>query len=231
MSGYGYTEIYQNPETDEVTLSNPIKVSTKDTTYKDAGYPTIYWKGWMDLSDSNQDSVTFSQTVYYKFVCTKSQSGSQYIFNVYKVTRTDPIQYSKGDFIEYLYGTASQYPKNARLDDYWYVRNSLMPKYTIYKYDKDLNLKSRYDVDTKVLTTEQISITNKENTKVQLTLTATGSDYKVYISNDNATWQQVTDITTKIPKELNVDGWEKLYIKIETNTSRIDKIDVSYYKN
>lgn len=107
----------------------------------------------------------------------------------------------------------------------------MAPKYTLCKYDKDLVLQSTYDVDTKILTTAPIDISNRENNKVKLTLNTTGTDYKTYISNDNANWQEVTDITSGVAKELNVDGWNNLYIKIETNTSRINNIDVAYYKN
>ena len=52
-----------------------------------------------------------------------------------------------------------------------------------------------------------------------------------YISNDNTTWQEITDIVSGTPKELDVDGWNNLYLKIEANTSRIDNIDVAYYKD
>ena len=121
-------------------------------------------------------------------------------------------------------------------DNYWYVRNSLAPKYTLYKYDKDLNLKSRYDVDTKTLTTEPVDISNKGRNKVKLTLNMYSSNYKVYISNDNTNWQEVTNITSGVAKELDVENWDKLYVKVETNigvttnTTRINNIDIAYYK-
>ena len=41
-----------------------------------------------------------------------------------------------------------------------------MKKYKLYKYDENLRLKSIYDVETKIITTEPISITSKGNNKV-----------------------------------------------------------------
>ena len=125
-----------------------------------------------------------------------------------------------------------KYANNTRNDDsYWYVKNGLALKYKLYKYDQDLILKSIYDVDTKTITTIPIDISNKGNNKVKLTLSTSGSTYKTYISNDNTTWQEITDIVSGTPKELDVDGWNNLYLKIEANTSRIDNIDVAYYKD
>lgn len=141
------------------------------------------------------------------------------------------VTYSKGDFIENVIGTEDAYENNKEdsTKKYWYERKGLSPKYTICKYDANLNIKSRYDVDTKTLITEPIDISNKGRNKLKLTLITSGIDYKTYISNDNINWQEVTDITSGIPRELNVDDWNSLYIKIDTNTSVIDSIDVAYY--
>lgn len=123
------------------------------------------------------------------------------------------------------------YTDNAINGSYWYEKGDIAPRYTLYKYDSNLNLKSTYDVDTKTLLTEPVDISNKDRTKVKLTLSTAGADYRTYISNDNTNWQEITKITSGTPKELNVDGWNNLYIKVETNTSRINNIDIAYYKD
>lgn len=183
---------------------------------------------------------TTTTSTYYKFVY-QSRSGINQYYKVYRYIRNSNTTYSRGDFNSnvialdgtYTIGSSSAVHK----DNYWYVLSSLAPKYTLYKYDKDLNLKSMYDVDKKTLTTESIDISNKGRNKVKLTLSTSGTNYKVYISRDNANWQEVTDITSGTPKELNVDGWEKLYVKVETNigvttnSTRVNNIDIAYYKD
>ena len=159
-----------------------------------------------------------------------SCSGDQVTTRYYK--RVTNVKYSRGNFISYVAEQDGKYANNTRNDDsYWYVKNGLALKYKLYKYDQDLILKSIYDVDTKTITTIPIDISNKGNNKVKLTLSTSGSTYKTYISNDNTTWQEITDIVSGTPKELDVDGWNNLYLKIEANTSRIDNIDVAYYKD
>ena len=181
--------------------------------------------------DGNRKDKTYSlRTTFYKYVL-ESTKGVNYTYRRYTMKVTKNTTYSRGDFIEYTSGTTDRYPNNDRSGSYWYVRNNLMKKYKLYKYDENLNLKSTYNVDTKEIATKPIDISYKGSNKVKLTLTTSGSTYKTYISNDNSTWQEITDITSGIPKELNVDGWDKLYIKIETDTSRIDNIDVAYYKD
>ena len=149
--------------------------------------------------------------------------------------------YSRGDFASNVIAKDGTYTTGSTTavhkDGYWYVRNKLAPRYTLYKYDSDFNLKSAYDVDSKTLTTESIDISNKGNHKVKLTLNTTGSNYKVYISNDNTNWQEVTGITSNVAKELSVEDWDKLCIKVATNvgvttnTTRVNNIDVAYYKD
>lgn len=204
-----------------------------------------YSTGMVTLSDSssyaNGGRYSYGGTISNYPRDVAKQSGYYYWHDYSETNRKYTIKrtyyklnsittYSQGNFVGYTYGEIDKYPNNNYLGSYWYVRNSLIPKYTLYKYDENLNLKSRYDVDTKILTTESIDISNKGRNKIKLTLSTSGSNYKTYISNDNETWQEVTDIVSGTPKELEVDEWETLYIKIETNTSRIDKIDVAYHK-
>ena len=111
-------------------------------------------------------------------------------------------------------------------DGFWYDSLGNAPRFYFEKYSSDLKLLSIYDVDTKVLTTAPIDIAKIGGNKVKLILNTSGTDYKTYISNDKANWQEVTDIVSDTPKELDVDGWNSLYIKIETNTSRINSIEV-----
>lgn len=142
------------------------------------------------------------------------------------------LGYKKGTYVNNIIKCVDSVKENERNDDgYWYEKGDLAPKYTLHKYTSDLTLLSTYDVDTKTLTTEAIDISNKGRNKIKLTLTTSGTDYKTYISNDNSNWQEVTDITSGTPKELEVNGWNSLYIKIETNTSTINNIDVEYYKD
>lgn len=183
---------------------------------------------------TNPRTSTASSYEYYS-CSSRTDDGTGYY--TYRVTETEyklnfERVYSQGSHINDLVELDGTYKSGERNSDgYWYVRNKILPKYTLCKYDKDLVLQSTYDVDTKILTTAPIDISNRESNKVKFTLTATGTDYKAYISSDNANWQEVTDITSGVAKELNVDGFNNLYIKIETNTSRINNIDVAYYKN
>ena len=216
--------------TDGITLSGYTGVAGTSTYYT-----TSYSLG--NINGYNGPTTTTSN--FYKFVY-KSRSGSTYTYTRYTMKVNRETIYSKGDSVSTniiaLDGTYEN-NKEDSTKKYWYVRNSLAPKYTLYKYDQNFNLKSRYDVDTRTLTTEPIDISDKENKKLKLILSTSGSNYKVYISNDNTNWQEVTEITSGVAKELDVDGWDKLYIKVETNigvntnTTRINNIDVAYYKD
>ena len=210
-------------------------ITLSGSTRKSSGYGIDS----MPVYPAPATKVTTSSFYYFNF---RGEEGNgcwkydRYTMNV-KINYT----YSRGDFVSnvvaldgtYTIGSSTAVHK----DNYWYVRNSLAPRYTLYKYDSDLNLKSTYDVDTKTLTTESIDISNKGKNKVKLTLNMYSNNYKVYISNDNSTWQEVTGISSGTPKELDVDGWDKLYVKVETNigvttnTTRINNIDVAYYKD
>ena len=193
--------------------------------------------GWGGFNDNTNPRILSGGGAYSYFSCLSrtgdtSKGTCSYSVIETKYTLNFETVYSRGSHINDLVELDGTYKSGERNSDgYWYVRNKILPKYTLCKYDKDLVLQSTYDVDTKILTTAPIDISNRENNKVKLTLNTTGTDYKTYISNDNANWQEVTDITSGVAKELNVDGWNNLYIKIETNTSRINNIDVAYYKN
>lgn len=191
---------------------------------------TLYSTG--STLSSTGFNTTKSQVGYYKW--------SNYSSSQKKIQRTHyqcnkNTTYSRSDFISKLIALNGTYTigstTKVHSDGYWYIRNSLAPKYTLHKYTSDLTLLSTYDVDTATLTTAPIDISNKGRNKLKLTLTASGTDYKTYISNDNTNWQEVTDIASDTPKELEVDGWNNLYIKIETNTSTINNIDIAYYKD
>lgn len=143
-------------------------------------------------------------------------------------TRVSP---AKGTYVGIVAAVLDSLPNDGVKDNYWYEKGDIAPKYTLHKYTSDLTLLSTYDVDTATLTTAPIDISNKGRNKLKLTLTTTGTDYKTYISNDNTNWKEVTEIASNTPKELDVDGWNNLYIKIETNTSRINNIDIAYYKD
>ncbi len=216
-----HSSISKNADTGAVTLSDWCNYAhggrySISSNHSDnagvAGVPKYtsyyYWSGY------NSSTGKINRT-YYKRTSTTTYSRGTLNSNVIARDGT------------YTIGSTSK----VHSDGFWYVRNSLAPKYTLQKYDQNLNLQSTYDVDTKILTTESIDISNKGNNKVKLTLNTTGTNYKTYISNDNTNWQEVTDITSGTPKELNVNGWNNLYIKIETNTSRINNIDVAFYKD
>lgn len=238
LEGYHYLYYYYafqlyslNQSQGEVTLSLPKKIYN-DTSFKtlysnSSGIPTFNAYG---SGDKNMPSSATSKNAFYKYVYSSTEND-YYVFKRYTMTINKKTTYSRGNFIENTYGTTDKYPNNEHSGSYWYVRNNLMKKYKLYKYDQDLILKSIYDVDTKTITTIPIDISNKGNNKVKLTLSTSGSTYKTYISNDNTTWQEITDIVSGTPKELDVDGWNNLYLKIEANTSRIDNIDVAYYKD
>ena len=153
----------------------------------------------------------------------------------YRVYPVDLVWTYKGNFVQYLSALKDEYPEDGLKDNYYYDLEKIAPKYTLYRYDEDyhhnLTLKCIYDPDTMAITTVPIDISNKGKNKLKLTLTASDSDYRTYISSDNTNWQEVTDITSGEPKELNVEGWNNLYIKIEINTSTINSIDVAYYKD
>ena len=223
---YGWKSYSFDSSSGKVTFSNWSSPTTASTSI------TLYSVSGLSTRKSSTTNSTISSFYQYDNQGTEHIVNTVYCkYNVYTWNINKKTTYSRGNFIEYISGTIDQYPNNDRSGSYWYVRNNLMKKYKLYKYDENLNLKSTYNVDTKEITTIPIDISYKGNNKVKLTLTTSGSTYKTYISNDNSTWQEITDITSGIPKELNVDGWDKLYIKIETNTSRIDNIDVTYYKD
>lgn len=187
-------------------------------------------------SSSNKSSAVTNTfyyiTCYERKVWTNAPTDLRYYYYVITATPTNTI-YKKGNYIEDIIAKDGTYDddKEDSLGEFWYIRNDIAPKYTLFKYDQDLTLLSTYDVDTATLTTTPIDISNKGRNKLKLTLTASGSDYKTYISNDNINWQEVTDVTSGTQKELDVDGWNNLYIKIETNTSTINNIDIAYYKD
>ncbi len=172
---------------------------------------------------------------FYCGIVTKTEYRNSAVDKVYFDVYTMNIRYLnelKGDYISNVIAKDGEYKiGEPNSDGYWYDKDTIAPKYTLLKYDTNLNLQSTYDVDSKVLTTAPINISNKGNNKLKLTLNTTGTDYKTYISNDNTNWQEVTYITSNTPKELNVDGWDNLYIKIETNTSRINNMDIAFYKD
>ena len=223
---YRYGSYSLNSSTGVVTLSSRKECNSK--------VGTITYFATSGVGTGIPESTTATK-VFYKFYYTGNTGGYLFHYNYWTMYIKEKITYSRGDLDSkvialdgtYTIGSSTAVHK----DHYWYERNSLAPRYTLYKYDSDLNLKSTYDVDTKTLTTESIDISNKGKNKVKLKLSTAGSNYKTYISNDNSTWQEVTGISSGTLKELDVDGWEKLYIKIETNTSRIDNIDVAYYKD
>lgn len=206
-NGYGYPRIITNSQTGVVKTDGSLG------SYMNNG-------GRYNVSGVN----------YYVY-----STGSKNKLNKTTYVRQSTRRYSQGGFLSYVLAQDNTFTigssTKVHSDGYWYIRNNLAPKYTLYKYSSDLNLQSTYDVDTGVLTTSPINISNKGNNKLKLTLNTTGTDYKTYISNDNTNWQEITDITSGTPKELNVDGWDNLYIKIETNTSIINNIDIAYYKD
>lgn len=238
----GYTIYQLDRSTGIVTFVSSSTVwltPGNDNYYRNKGRPTFYYPvlylpsgtKMVDLPEKTT-SMTFYKFVFYKYYEDENYSWENYYeFKRYTMTINKKTTYSRGNFIENTYGTTDKYPNNEHSGSYWYVRNNLMKKYKLYKYDQDLILKSIYDVDTKTITTIPIDISNKGNNKVKLTLSTSGSTYKTYISNDNTAWQEITDIVSGTPKELDVDGWNNLYLKIEANTSRIDNIDVAYYKD
>ena len=205
--------------TNGITLSGSTKNSSGYGTSSGPYYPA-------------PKETTIKSSFYY-FQYKGQQGNAHWQYNRYTMNLKTDYKYSQGEFDSSVIALDGTYENNKEdsTKRYWYVRNSLVPKYKLYKYDQWLTLKSIYDIDTKTLTTEPINISNKGNNKVKLILSTLGSNYKTYISNDNTTWQEVTDIISGTPKELEVEGWDNLYIKIETNTSRIDNIDISYYKD
>ncbi len=220
-STWGIKSVKTDSSTGKVSFEDTTTLSSNSTLYSTgSSLSNVDWGktktgvGYYKWSNYSQYKQTINRT-YYR--CEKKTTYSRETLNSNVIARDGA----------YTIGSSTK----VHSDGYWYVRNSLAPKYTLQKYDQNLNLQSTYDVDTKILTTEPIDISNRENNKVKLTLNTTGANYKTYISNDNTNWQEVTDITSGTPKELNVDGWDNLYIKIETNTSRINNIDVAFYKD
>ena len=171
---------------------------------------------------------------YYEYTRTSStpvattSSYECYAWSKQKYVVQSQTVYSRGTFIEYIQGQASTYTNNAKNGSYWYVRDGLMEKYKLYKYDANLNFKSVYDVDSKVITTAAIDISDRDDEDVKMKIAASGTTYSAYISNDNSTWTQVTGISNGVDKVISVDGWDTLYIKIETSSSTINGITVSY---
>ncbi len=202
-----------------------------DTIHINSNPQNCYYTGNTKLNPSFYGMAAGGTPSCWEYVST---TNGYFVFRVYTMNvsyNSNYTGYFRGDFISNIIakdGTYKHYERNS--DTYWYIKGGISPKFTLHKYSSDLNLLSTYDVDTSTLTTVPIDISNKGKNKLKLTLTTTGTDYKIYISNDNATWQEVTDITSGEPKELNVEGWNNLYIKIEINTSIINSIDVAYYK-
>ena len=212
-SGIGYS-LDAPPETG--TTSSPI---TMTATSKPGD--TFYKHSFIEKKYEKNDRFVSGACYAYYYTCTP------YIVSL------DEEYYAKGDFDSYVVGNYDSFEDNKadENNEWWYTRGDIIPKYMIHKYTSDLILLSTYNVDSKILTTAPIDISNKGRNKLKFTLTATGNDYKTYISNDNTNWQEVIDIASNTPKELSVDGWDTLYIKIETNTSTINNIDLVYYKD
>ncbi len=225
---YYYRKMEKSSSGDKVTISSNTR-TTSGSPGVSGGYTFSN-----TFSKSNPGSSLSTSSSYY-YWSGASGNGTTYTSYGTKYTRTTTNNYSRGDHISTLIARDDAYTigssTSVHSDNYWYTRGFIAPKYTLYKYDQNLNVLSTYDVDTKTITTASINISNKGTNKVKLKLNTTGTDYKTYISNDNTDWREVTDIASNTPKELNVDEWDSLYIKIETNTSRINNIDVSYYKN
>ena len=225
---YGRYNVNKN-KTYSWNLSKNVQGS--GSIYNTYGYPNMsldYNKGTVTISGS-QYSVSKggkyqkNDTGYIKY----SASGTNVQCAYY--TRSETINYSKGNFISNEIGNINEYPLNGQNNGlYWYVRNELMKKYRLYKYDEELNLKSIYDVESKEIKTIPIDISNKESNRIMLEVNTTGNDYKVYLSGDNSNWQEVENITSGTPKEIELSDWNNLYIKIETNSSTINDIQVEY---
>ena len=219
----GYPEFYSsysiNSTTGVVTL-NSLKVTK---TVGSTGYITKTY---------GSSRIEPSGTFFYGTIKEVRSKNGDYTYDVsfeaYRMDIKSKDVYSKGEFCNYVIGTENRYPVNGKSGLYWYVRNNLMKKYKLYKYDEELNLKSIYDVENKEIKTIPIDISNKENNKVMLNINATGNDYKVYISGDNSNWQEVENITSGTQKEIEVSDWNILYVKIETNSSTINVIEVEF---
>ena len=185
------------------------------------------WRGDWLLHGTVKEYQYIGKTTYNGKTAQEYKVRSRKIIKTEVWDRGSPSGFVVGFPDSYILGS----PSAIDSDGFWYEKGDIAPRYTLYKYDQNLVLKSTYDVDTKTLTTAPIDISNKGRNKIKLTLTTTGSDYKTYISNDSTNWQEVTDIASGTPKGLYVAGWDKLYVKVETNTSRIDNIDIAYYKD
>lgn len=228
-SPYLYPSYSTSRSTGDVTLNgNQYTTSVPSSAYCEGDINSS--TGYIDTSLTNKcTDGSFYYVESLTLVSSDTTTGvDKYKAKAYKMIVKSRDKKIKGDFIENLYGTENEYPNNNYSGSYWYVRNSLMKKYKLYKYDEELNLKSIYDVENREIKTVQIDISNKEDNKVMLKVNATGTDYKTYISEDNSNWQEIENLESGTQKEIGVSDWNSLYIKIEVNSSKINEIEVEY---